>query len=269
MKKLLTTLMIATALGACGQIDTGNVGVESTFGQVKEQSLPPGLYFTLFKTVYEVSAKERGIDINDLTPKARDNVTLQDVDLVVYYKINPAFAAKIMTQYAGDMVFDKATDGYLLGVNLVTRVSREAAYQAFAMHGASEVHTKRTEVSDWMRKSIQKELDSDSGKGMFEITNVVIRNIVTDARLEEAIKQSAEVEFAIRKKNQELDLARKEAERKLIEAEGEANANKVIAESLSLNLIELRRIEAMASFAKNGTHTVVVPSGTSPLIQVK
>lgn len=269
MKKLISVGLLGLLLSGCSQIDTGNVGIESTFGQIKEQTLTPGIYFTVFKTVHEVSAKEHGIMLENMTPKAKDNVTLQDVDLVIYYRINPALASKIMTRYSGDMLFDKGADGYLLGVNLVTRVSRESAYQAFAMHSASEVHTKRTEVSDWMRKNIQHELDTDSGKGMFEITNVVIRNIVTDVRLEEAIKQSAEVEFAIRKKNQELELSRKEAERKLIEANGEAAANRVISESLSLNLIELRRIEAMASFAQKGTHTVVVPSGTNPLIQVK
>ena len=92
---------------------------------------------------------------------------------------------------------------------------------------------------------------------------------MTDPRLEEAIKQSAEVEFTIRKRQQELELAKAEAERKRIGAEGEAVANRIIAESITPQLIELRRIEAMTGFAKQGTHTVVLPQNTTPLIQVK
>jgi prohibitin 1 len=257
------------ALTGCTQIDTGNVGVEQTFGQVKPESQPPSLYFTLFKTMHEATAKEQPIDLNDMQPKAKDNITLQDVDVTIYYKIAPQHAARIMIKYAGDMAWNKDAGGYNLAFGLVRRVTREAVYQAMAMHNASEVHVKRAEIGTWTREAIQRELDADAGKGFFEITNVVIRNIVTDPRLEEAIKQSAEIEFTIRKKNQELELARKEAERRLIEAEGEARANRAIADSLTPSLIELRRIEGLSSFAKQGTHTVVVPSGATPLIQAK
>lgn len=268
MKKITTALLAATLLAGCAQIDTGNTGVESTFGQYKEQPLPPGIYFTLFKTVHEINTKEIGMELNDMQPKAKDNVTLTDVDVTIYFRTNPSAVVKIMTRYAGDMVKDKNGD-YILGYSLVNRTAREAVYKAFSKHIASEMHTKRADIAEYIRDGLQKELDSDAGKGMFEITNVLIRNIVTDPRLEEAIKQSAEVEFAIRKRQQELELAKAEAERKRIEAEGEAIANQIIAKSITPELIELRRIEAMTGFAKQGTHTVVIPQGTTPLIQVK
>jgi regulator of protease activity HflC (stomatin/prohibitin superfamily) len=131
------------------------------------------------------------------------------------------------------------------------------------------MHLRRADIASDIRESLQKEIDNDAGKGMFEITNVLVRNIVTDPRLEEAIKQSAEVEFTIRKRQQELMLAKAEADRKRVEAEGEAAANRIIADSITPALIELRRIEAMQGFAKEGTHTVVIPQNTTPLIQVK
>ena len=268
MKKLAAMLLAATTLAGCAQIDTGNTGVESTFGQVKEAPLPPGIYWTLFKTVYEINTKEIGLELNDMQPKARDNITLTDVDITIYFRTNPASVAKIMTKYAGDMTKDKNGD-YVVGSALLTRMARESVYNAFSKHIASEMHTKRTDIAAFIRDSLQKEIDSDAGKGMFEITNVLIRNIVTDPRLEEAIKQSAEVEFAIRKRQQELELAKAEAERKRIEAEGEAVANQIISKSITPELIELRRIEAMQGFAKQGTHTVILPQNTTPLVQVK
>lgn len=267
-RKFVAVIFAGSFLAGCSQIDTGNTGVESTFGQVKEQTLPPGVYFTLFKTVYEVNTKEIGLELNDMQPKARDNVTLTDVDVTIYFRINPASVARIMTKYAGDMVRDKNGD-YVVGYGLVNRMARESVYNAISKHIASEMHTKRGDIAAYIRETLQKEIDSDAGKGMFEITNVLIRNIVTDPRLEEAIKQSAEVEFAIRKRQQELELAKAEAERKRIEAEGEAVANRIIADSITSNLIELRRIEAMQGFAKQGTHTVILPQNTTPLVQVK
>lgn len=269
MKKIIIALLASSTLIGCAQIDTGNTGVESTFGQVKEKTLPPGIYFSAFKTIYEINTKEIGLELNDVQPKARDNVTMTDVDITVYYRTNPSQVSKIMTKYAGDMQWSKTSDAYFVGWGLMTRMSREAVYNAFTKYIASDMHLRRSDIAANIRDTLQKEVDADAGKGMFEITNVLIRNIVTDPRLEEAIKQSAEVEFAVRKKQQELALAQAEADRKKIEAEGEAVANRIISESLSPNLIELRRIEAMQSFAQKGTHTIVIPQGTTPLIQVK
>lgn len=268
MKKIVGIAVLAAALAGCTQIDTGNIGVESTLGQVKKETLPPGMYFTLFKTVREISAKEIGSELNDLRPKSKDNVTLTDVDVTVYYKINPARAADIMIRYAGDLATDKNGD-FVLGWNLVGRTSREAVYNEVAKFPATEMHTRRTDLSAAIRTKIQNELNADSGKDWFEITNVIIRNIVTDPRLEESIKAAAEVEFTIRKKTQEIELAKAEAERRRIEAEGEAAANRIISDSLSDKLIDLRRIEATREFAKTGTHTVLLGGDAKPLINVK
>lgn len=267
MKRLIAVVALSL-LAACTQIDTGNVGVESTFGQVKADVLMPGVYFTLFKRVDEVSAKENVIELNDLKPKTSDNVTLADLDVNVYYKIGAPNAAKILTKYAGDA--GKNGDGDLVvGYGLVTRLARESAYTAATKHHSSDAHTKRVEIAASIRESLQKELDTDAGKGFFEITNVAVRNLVTDLGLERSIKDAAQVEFQIRQKKQEIELAKAEADRKKIEAQGVANANDIVARSITPNLIEMRRVEMTEKFADKGTHTVLLPQGTQPLIQVK
>ena len=67
--RTLSLLCLSVALGACSQIDTGNVGVERTLGKVGQEALPPGLYFTLFKTVDEFTAKEVSFSLENLTPQ--------------------------------------------------------------------------------------------------------------------------------------------------------------------------------------------------------
>lgn len=259
---------VLAALAGCTQIDTGNVGVESTFGQVKQETLTPGVYFTIFKTVHEVTAKEVPIDVADLTPKASDNVTLQDVDLTIYYRIAPEKAPAILTRYSGDIVRLQNGD-FALASGLVGRMAREATYNAFAAVPASEAHTKRADIAAAIREGTQAEIDRDAGKGWLQITNVIVRNIVTDPRLEDSIKQSAQVEFQVRQKRQEIELAKAESDRLKIEAEGAARANRIVADSLSPQLIELRRIEALREFAGKGNTTVVLPSNATPLVQVK
>lgn len=269
MKRILAVIAIAALAAGCTQIDTGNVGVESTFGQVKEGSLVPGVYQTVTKTVYEISAKEIPVSLVDLKPKTADNVTLQDLDVSVYYQIEGAQAAKVFARYAGDLTYDPKADAYVLGQGIVTRNAREAAYKAVAKQHSSDVHTKRETVAVDTKALLQAELDSSVGKGTFIITNVIVQNLVTDARLEEAIKQAAEVEFQTRRKNQQITLAKAEAERQRVEAEGVARANEIVARSLTPSLLKMREIEMTAQFAKAGTHTVLMGGNATPLVQVK
>ena len=109
------------------QIDTGNVGVERTLGKVGTDALPPGVYFTLFKTVDEFTAKV-SFQLNDMTPKSRDNLTMKDVDIDIYFKVMPASIPGLYTKYQGDVVKHKevARDGSSDLVMAYNRVSREA-----------------------------------------------------------------------------------------------------------------------------------------------
>lgn len=70
-------------------------------GNVDLEEVPAGLNWKLplLTTAYEFSAKEIVIDFNDLTPKARDNLRLKDLDISIYYKVDPASMAEMMVKY--------------------------------------------------------------------------------------------------------------------------------------------------------------------------
>ena len=102
MKKLIPVLA-AAVLAACTQIDTGNVGVESSMGQFKKEVLTPGVYFTAFKRVTEVSTKEILLPLEDMRPQTSDKITLTDLDVDIYVQIDPAKATEVITRWPGDI----------------------------------------------------------------------------------------------------------------------------------------------------------------------
>jgi len=266
MKKFIVAPLLFAMFG-CTQIDTGNVGVEASLGQVKEEENLPGMYFTMFKTVNEVSVKEIALPLNDLRPKSADNLTMADFDVDIYYKIDPTKAADIMVRYAGDM--SAMQDGTMIvGNGFVYRNAREATYQVASGFNGADMNPKRPEIAEKIRSNLQAELDKTTGKNWFVITNVNIRNIVTDPQIEAAIRSAAQTQFEVSRKQQELELAKAEADRLRVEAKGQADANEIIARSLTPTLIRLREIEMQARFAKEGTHTVMLGNAT-PLVQVK
>lgn len=255
-------------MGACTQIDTGNVGVEHTLGEVKMQELPPGIYQTFTKSVDEYTTKEVAVQVNDLKPKARDNLIMEDVDMDVYFKVSGDKVADLVAKYQGD-VYKLPNGDMVPGYGRVMREAREAIFKAFASFDATTLHTKRTELVAEVQKILQTELDR-TDKGAFTITNVNSRSLVTDKGLEASIRKRAEFDQQIEAKIKEVELSRKEAERQLVQAQGEAAANNAIAASITPSLLRLREIEATATFAKAGTHTVILPAGggATPLIGI-
>ena len=222
MRLRLALLALTALLAGCTQIDTGNVGVERTLGKVSNDALPPGIYLTLFKSVDEFTAKEVGFQLSDMTPKSRDNLTMKDVDIDVYFKVMPTAIPGLFTKYQGDVVrhADVVRDGskdLVIAYGRVSREAREAVYKAVAEMDATTMHTKRAELSERVRAGLQKELDTND-KGAFVVTAVNVRNLLTDPAIEAAIRQRAETDQAIERKRKEIELAKAEAERLVVEA---------------------------------------------------
>lgn len=274
LRPLLLTL--AALLAGCTQIDTGNVGVERTLGKVSTEALPPGIYLTLFKSVDEFTAKEISFQLADMTPKSRDNLTMKDVDIDVYFKVMPAAIPTLFTKYQGDVVrhADVVRDGskdLVIAYSRVSREARESVYKAIAEMDATTMHTKRAELSERVRAGLQAELDA-TDKGAFVVTAVNVRNLLTDPAIEAAIRQRAETDQAIERKRKEVELAKAEAERLVVEAEGQARANQILSASLTpalkeIKLAELQRDAALAIANKAG-NTVLLGGGAQPLINV-
>ena len=252
------------------------MGVERTLGKVGQEALPPGLYFTLFKTVDEFTAKEVSFSLENLTPKSRDNLTMQDVDIDIYFKTTPASIPTLFVKYQGDVVQHRqvvkdGTADLLVAYSRVQREAREAIYKAIAQMDATTMHTKRAELAESVRTTLQAELDA-TDKGAFTVTAVNVRNMLTDKAIESAIRQRAETDQAIEKKRKEIDLAKAEAERLIVQAEGEARANQIISASLTpalkeIRLAEIQRDTALAIASKQG-NTVLMGGGAAPLVSV-
>lgn len=266
--KHLIAIACAASLAACTQIDTGNIGVESTLGQVKKETMPPGVYMTVFKRVTEVSAKELRLSLDDMKPQTKDKITLADLDVDIFYQIDPAKAADIMTRWPGDLSEVKGEDGHRVGNGYVTRQAREAIYNAIAQYGSDTVHTERVSIAAKIVDTLQKDLDDSAGKGWFFVRSANVRNLVTDPALEQAIKDSANRNFQIAAKQKEVELARAEAERKRVEAQGDADAIRLRAAAIQAqggdNYVQLEAIKKW-----DGKLPQTSAGGVTPFIHVK
>lgn len=271
---LLVALLLVLGLGlsSCGTIESGNVGVRTTLGRVNPDELEPGLYLGLpgISLVREFSSKEIGLDLNDLTPKARDNLSLRDLDLTVYYRVAAGSIAELVVKYAGQHTRDEGSRTTLPAYGLLQRLARNAVYEQAARIDSLVMHTQRDEMAASVRKSLQAELDAND-KGVFTITRVVVRALTTDPAIERAIQESVAAQKQLETTKQRIAIAEAEAQVEIKKAEGIAKANQIINQSLTREYLQHESNLALQKFAeKGGTATVVIPANmqTAPLINI-
>jgi len=268
ISKILAISLFVITLAACGRIETGHVGVRTDFNKAIELTeVPPGWYGAMFTKVDDFVAKEIEVSMNNLKPKAKDNLSLADLDISIFYIANPGKIADLVVKYSG--MSPQGDKGYFYpAFNLVERYTRGSVYDSVSKYDSLTIHTKRGELEKEIQELIQADLNK-SDPDSFTITKVIVRQLVTDPALEASIQRSVKVQKDIEAKKQEIDLAAAEADRVKIEAQGEAAANRIISDSIDDRLLRLRQIEAMRRFAGEGTHTVIMPSDTKSLVTIK
>lgn len=266
MKLAFVAALAALALSGCEKVPTGYVGVESVMGKIKPEELPPGPYQTVTRTVVPVSVRETTISMDNLHPKTANNVTMQKVDLDIRYMIQPSKVADTLSQLAGDLSTN-ANGDTVVGERFVKRFALEAVFKATAKYPADTIHTKREEIAADVTSELQKALNKAMPE-TFVISGATVRQMITDPKLEQAITKAAQIEFEIQRAQDAKELAEAQAQVKLTQAQAEADANRIVANSLTPMLIRKMEIESQTAFAKQGTHTVLMGNGASPLINV-
>ncbi len=241
-------------------VESGNVVVERTLGEVNHREVGQGLNFKMpmLTRAFEFSAKEIPVDFEDLRPKAGDNLTLRDLDVSVFYQANASQISELMVKYAGTS--QSGGDGALLpAYGLVMREARSAIYEQVATIDSLELHRQRDIIADLVLDDLQNRLEL-SDPGIFTITRVVIRALNTDPSIEEAIQIAVQAEKELEAKQVQVEIARQDALIEIERARGIAEANSIINSSLTAEYLQHEINLALQSFASNGGGTVVIPA---------
>jgi len=246
-------------------IETGNVGVRKTLGDIDPEEVGPGIHLRmpLVTSIEEYSAKENPVELTDLTPKAQDNLSLRDFDVTVYYMVAAGRIADLRIKYALPPVRNGI--GSIMPIyDLVRKQARSAAYEAVATVPSLEIHKARQQLETVIRDSIQRSMD-ESDPNTVTVTRVIIRSVRTDPSVEKAIQEAVSAEKKLQAKQVQVEIARKDAEIEIERARGIAKANKIINDSLTPEYLQHELNKALAKFAENGNSSVVVPANMGNL----
>tara|TARA_B110000908_G_scaffold170061_1_gene228603 strand:+ start:829 stop:1653 length:825 start_codon:yes stop_codon:yes gene_type:complete len=156
-----------------------------------------------------------------------------------------------------------------IGRNYLTRVImpaiRSATRSVLGRYTPEQIYSSKRDV-------IQDEIDVETrailGDKHIELISVLVRDVTLPNTIKAAIErklgqeqESLEYEFRLQK-------ATKEAQKQIIEAQGKADANKILSASLTDKILKDKGIEATLELAKSPNSKVVIVGGKDgmPLI---
>ena len=259
MKKIIASLMllVSFALTGCGTIESNEVGVRTTWdGEVKLQEEGQGLYFAVLSSMESYSTKEITVELDDMSPKAGDNLSLADMDVEVFYTIEPSGVAEMEVKYSGK----SASVGFgadLPMYYLVRSTARDAIYDTVSKYDSLVVHQSRDEIGGAIRERVQTKLDIND-PNMFKVTRVIIRDVKTDPSIEKSIRLAVQKGKELDAKNIELEIAKKQKE-----------INDAVTLSLSKEILRQYELDAMVEACSKGNTCIIDFTGgqTGVLIQ--
>jgi len=259
-------LAIIGLLSACiVQIGAGEIGVQMLYGSVQNNVLSSGLHLInplmdvqrmdiktqnySMSAVHNEGAKEGDDAIRVLSADGLEVV----IDLTVLYKVLPSSAPDILRQTGIDY-----TDKIVRPLTR-TKIRDNAVYY----DAVSLFSTRRDEFQTRITKSIE---DDFRRRGLL-LEQILIRNITLPQSVKTSIEQKITAEQEAQKMQFVLQKERQEAERKRVEAQGIADYQRIISESLTDRQLQYESIKAQLEIAKSpNAKVIVMGKGSAPMI---
>lgn len=261
----ITLVVLGIVTSSFVSIGAGQVGVKKLFGKIQPDILSSGLHF--INPLYEIDRLDARTQnytmsgINDEGQKVGDDairVLTADglevtIDLTVLYRVVPAEAPKLVRETGVDY------EDKIVRPIARTRIRDNAVYyEAVALYS-----TRRDEFQARIFKAIEADFKI---RGLY-LENLLVRNITLPATVKSSIEQKIQAEQESQKMQFVLAKERQEADRKRVEAQGIADYQRIISESLTDKQLQYEQIKATMELAKSSNAKIILMGNkTAPVI---
>jgi len=250
--KILGVLLLLILLwSSVTRIPTGHVGVLTLFGRVTGQALPEGIHLiNPLKRVDEMSIRTQNLKEAASVPSNEGLIMTLDTSLL--FRLDPTKAPEAF-QTIGLRYVEVVVEPNL----------RSAVRTVTTKHTANALYTGAREiVALQIRDELFKILEP---RGII-VEDILLRDIQLPALLKAAIESKQQAEQESLRMTFILLKEKQEAERKRIEAQGIADFQRIVSQSLSQQLLEWKGIETTEKLASsNNAKVVVIGAGKSGL----
>jgi len=284
-------------------INQGEVGILSTTGKFDPVPLKAGMHFyiPILQKVYVVDTKIHIINYKRMAEAGSMNDTVGGIklypainvldsrglpvtiELTVGYRLNPKAAAQTIANY-----------GFNWEDKIINPLVRDVVRNVIGRFPAEELPIKRNQIATLINEKMQEKLDKLQFNPVI-LESIQLRQIILPNKIKDQIlsvqvakQQAQRVKYEVLRAKQEAQkraaLAQGVADAKKIQAEGnaqaitiqakaQANANKLISQSLTPKLLKLKQIEVQGQFndalkVNKNAQIFLTPGGAVPNIWI-
>lgn len=250
-KGISTTVIAAIVFTSCAVIKPGEIGVKRKMGKLSTKTLDQGAYpFNPFvTTIIKTPIRTVNLEIN-LNLPSKEGLNI-GAGISILYRIERESVPTLI---------ESVGDGY---EEIIRSVFRSASADICAQFMAKDMHSgKRSEIEERISEKMSKVLKN---RGIV-IESVLLKTIQLPPGLYNSIEDRLEAEQESLRMTFVLELERQEAERKVIEAKGNRDAQQILSQGLTREILELRSIEAFLKLAESQGAKVIITDGKAPFL---
>jgi prohibitin 1 len=252
MKTTIFSIVIAAIfLSSCAVIRPGQVGVKQKLGRLSDKVHAQGsvFYNPFIGRVIKVSIQTNNLELS-LSLPSKEGLSINS-QISILYKINQEQVPNIIKN---------------IGLNyetIIANVFRSASADVCAQYYAKDLHSGlRSEIEKAIKVKMMETLNPQG----IQIDAVLMKSIQLPPGLSNSIEQKLQAEQDVMRMEFTLKQAKLEADRKIIEAKGTSDAQKIISEGLTNEIIKIRSIEAFIELSKSSNSKIIITDGKTPFL---
>jgi len=244
-------LGVTTLLSSCAIIRPGEVGVKQKLGRLSEKvhTTGPVYYNPFISRVIRLSVQTNNLELT-LNLPSKEGLSINS-QISILYKLSPEQAPFVIKNLG--LEFE----------SIIANIFRSASADVCSQHFAKDLHSgMRAEIETAIKDKMMETLDKQG----IQIDAVLMKSIQLPSGLSASIEQKLQAEQDVMRMEFTLRQAKLEAERKIIEAQGTSDAQKIISQGLTNEIIEIRSIEAFMELSKSPNSKVIITDGKTPFL---
>ena len=248
----MCVLILALTVSSCAVVRQGEVGVKRTLGKYSDKTYTEGLrvFNPITSTMVKVPVRTENLEVA-LNLPSKEGLNI-GAEISILYNVIGRNAPELLRQV-----------GQNYERNVILPVFRSAVADVTARFYAKDMHTgERGTIEMAIQDQMTKLLN---GKAI-QIEAVLIKSIILPNNLARAIEEKLEAEQQALRMEFVLLEEKREAERKIIEAEGVRDAQNIISQGLDPALLQFKSIEAFLELAKSPNTKVIISDGDMPVL---
>ncbi len=250
---IILLALFALSLSSCVVVRQGEVAMKRRAGRLVGEPITETFrVYNPFTSMYlKVPVRNVNYEVKLEIP-SKEGLTI-GCEVSILYRIDQKMVPTILREVGID--FEK---------NLISPVFRSALADVSSRFMAKDMHTgMRATIEEEVRQMM---LESLGDRG-FIIDKVLMKRIILPMTLTQAIEDKLSAEQEAQRMLFVLEREELEAQRKRVEAEGVRDAQKILSEGLTPEVLKYEQIEAFKMLSRsNNAKVIITPDVSQPMI---